>query len=122
MARASGPSAENACSVAVTLERSGDLPRARPALLSQQCSAVTRRQRPAEQEPLHLVAAVLLQKLELLARFHPLGDGAQPQLARECDDGAVMAASSVSVVMSRTNDLSILSRSIGKRLRYQSDE
>src|SRR5438093_8884723 len=42
--------------------------------------------RGAEQESLHAIASLLLQKLELLSRFHTFRSDFQPQRVRQVDD------------------------------------
>src|SRR5438093_11606038 len=42
--------------------------------------------RSAKQESLHAIASLLLQKLELLSRFHAFGGDFQPQRVRQVDD------------------------------------
>src|SRR5665647_456903 len=51
----------------------------------QQFGGLLRRHRPAEQEALHLVAAVLAHERELFAGLDALGHDGQPQLVAEGD-------------------------------------
>src|SRR5262249_30112960 len=53
---------------------------------SDHLGVIRNRKRAAEEEALHLVASLLRQIGELLARLHPLGEDRYPQRAPEPDD------------------------------------
>src|SRR5512139_4101765 len=67
-----------------------------------------RRQRPAEQMPLHFLAPLLAQEGQLVPGFHAFGDDAQAQAARQLDyrahDGGVVGVA-VEVAHERAVDL-----------------
>jgi len=77
---------------------------ARFFMTEQKRPQVFRGERMAEEIPLDFLAALALEKFQLLRGFHTLGDRSQAQAAGQLNDGADNRSVIGSVPMSRTKD------------------